>query len=162
MRMGLLRSIRNLGLKSILSSALTLEQEIYELYSSLKEGLSGVEIPRSLVRILDEELGHQNLIRDMIHDRIGEQDLEKIIEGKQLHIHDPLAIQALPEDRFGGLRSRLETILGKEKEIYNLFAALHRKSKIPFARRAFGFLEEQERVHVRVLEMLLGRSPGRA
>ena len=155
--MGLLRSIRKLGLKSILSSALTLEHEIYSLYSSLKEELAGIEIPRSLVRILDEELGHQHLIRDMIDERVGEQDLERIIE-EDLHVHDPQAIQALPEDRFGQIRSRLQTILAKEREIYNLFAALHRKSKIPFARRAFGFLEEQEHVHVQVLERLLGRS----
>ena len=155
--MGLLRSIRKLGLKSILSSALTLEKEIYSLYSSLKAELAGVEIPDSLVRILDEELGHQSLIRDMIDERIDEQDLEKIIEGEDLHIHDPQAIQALPEDRFSQLRGRLETVLEKEREIYNLFAALHRKSKIPFARRAFGFLEEQEHVHVQVLERLLGR-----
>jgi hypothetical protein len=79
--------------------------------------------------------------------------------GKEdLHIHDPQAIQALPEDRFSQLRSRLETVLEKEREIYNLFAALHRKTKIPFARRVFGFLEEQEHVHVQVLERLLGRS----
>ena len=156
--MGLLRSIRKLGLKSILSSALTLEKEIYSLYSSLKAELTGIEIHHSLVRILDEELGHQSLIRDMIDERIDEQDLEKIIEGEDLHIHDPQAIQALPEDRFGQVRSRLETIFEKEREIYNLFAALHHKSKIPFARRAFGFLEEQEHVHVQVLERLLGRS----
>jgi rubrerythrin len=156
MRTGLLRSIRKLGLKSILSSALTLEQEIYSLYSSLKAELAGAEIPHSLVRILDEELGHQNLIRDMINDRIGEQDLEKMIK-EDLHIHDPRVIQALPEDRFGQVRSRLETILEKERGIYNLFAGLHHKSKIPFARRAFGFLEEQEHVHVQVLERLLGR-----
>ena len=156
--MGLLQSIRKLGLKSILSSTLTLEKEIYSLYSSLKAELAGIEIPHSLVRILDEELGHQSLIRDMIDDRIGERDLEKIIGGEDLHIHDPQAIQSLPEDSFGQVRSRLETILEKEREIYNLFAALHRKSKIPFARRAFGFLEEQEHVHVQVLERLLGRT----
>ena len=64
--MSLLHSIRKLGLKSILTSALILEKEIYNLYSSLKAELDGIEIPHDLVRILDEELGHQNLIRDMI------------------------------------------------------------------------------------------------
>jgi len=156
--MDLLRSIRKIGLKSILSSALTLEKEIYNLYSSLKAELAGVEIPDSLVRILDEELGHQSLIQDMIDDRIGEQELARIMGKEDLHIHDPQAIQALPEDRFSQLRRRLETVLEKEREIYNLFAALHRKTKIPFARRVFGFLEEQEHVHVQVLERLLGRS----
>jgi rubrerythrin len=156
--MGLIESIRKLGLKSILSSALTLEQQIYSLYSSLKTELAGIDIPRSLVRILDEELGHQRLIRDMIDNRISDRELEQIIEGKELHIHNPQAIQALPADRYGSIRRRLEIILEKEREIYNLFAALHRKSKIPFARRTFGFLADQERTHLKVLERLLGRS----
>ena len=156
--MDLLQSIRAIGLKSILSSALTLEEEIYSLYSFLKTDLTGMEIPHSLIRILDEELGHQSLIRDMIAGRIGGEELKNVIEGKYLHIHDPQAIQALPEDQYALIRGRLETILEKERETYNLFAALHRKTKIPFARRAFGFLEEQEHVHVRVLERLLGRS----
>ena len=158
--MNLLRSIRVLGLKSILSSALTLEKEIYDLYSSLTAELTGIETPHSLVRILDEELGHKSLIRDMIDGRISDRELEKTIKGENLHIHHPEAIEALPEERYGRLRSRLEMILEKEREIYALFAALHRKSKIPFARRTFGFLEEQEHVHVQVLERLLGRSGG--
>jgi rubrerythrin len=156
--MGLLQSIRKLGLKSILSSALTLEEEIYSLYSALKSELAGVQVPYSLVRILDEELGHQNLIRDMIDGRISDQGLKQIIKGKDLHIHDLRTIEELPPDRYRLIRSRLETILAKEREIYNLFAGLHRKSKIPFAHRAFGFLEEQERTHIEVLERLLGRS----
>jgi len=154
--MGLLQSIRILGLKSILSSALTLEEEIYNLYSSLKAELAGIEIPQSLVRILDEELGHQSLIRDMINNRISGQELDQIIGGKDLHIHDPQAIQALPAEEYVSIRRRLENILKKEREIYTLFSALHRKSKIPFARRAFGFLKEQERTHLQVLERLLG------
>jgi rubrerythrin len=158
--MGLLKSLRKLGLKSILSSALTLEEEIYSLYSSLKAEFVGIEVPRSLVRIVDEELGHQNLIRDMIDNRISDPELEQIIEGKDLHIHDPQAIQALPADRYGSIRLGLETILAKEREIYSLFSALHSKSKIPFARRAFGFLENQEHTHLQVLERLLGRSEG--
>jgi hypothetical protein len=94
----------------------------------------------------------------MIDNRISDRELEQIIEGIELHIHNPQAIQALPADRYGSIRRRLETILEKEREIYNLFAALHRKSKIPFARRAFGFLADQERTHLKVLERLLGRS----
>jgi rubrerythrin len=156
--MGLLQSMRKLGLRSILSSALTLEEEIYSLYSSLKAELIGTKVPQSLARILDEELGHQRLIRDMIDGGIGDPELEQIIAGKELHIHDPQAVQALAADRYGPVRRRLENILDKEREIYDLFAALHRKSKVPFARRAFGFLEDQERIHVMVLERLLGRS----
>jgi rubrerythrin len=154
--MDLLRSIRKLGLKSILSSALTLEEEIYNLYASLKAELTGVEVPPTLVRILDEELGHQNLIRDMIDNRLSDPELEQVIEGKSPPIHDPGAIQALPTEGYGTIRRRLEGILAKEREIYSLFAALHHKSKIPFARRAFGFLEAQEQTHVLVLEKLLG------
>jgi rubrerythrin len=154
--MGLLHSIQTLGLKSILSSALTLEEEIYDLYSSLKTELAGTAIPPDLAAIVDEELGHKSLIQDMIHGRIDDQELEKIVEGVDLHIHNPQTTRELPADEYDQARRRLEKILGKEREIYDLFASLHRKSKIPFARRAFGFLEEQEHVHVQVLERLLG------
>jgi rubrerythrin len=154
--MGLLRSIRRLGLKSILSSALTLEEEIFDLYNALKTELSGFDIPRDLAAIVDEELGHQGLLRDMIDGRIGEREVKRIIEGKGVHVHDPDKLQALPAEGYDPIRRRLEAILEKEREIYELFAALHRKSKLPFARRAFGFLESQEHVHVRVLERLLG------
>jgi rubrerythrin len=157
--MGLLQSIRKLGLRSILSSALTLEGEIYDLYSALKQGTAGIEVPRDLAVIVDEELGHRNLIRDMIADRISDQELKQIIDGKDLHIHNPQAVGELPADEYGQVRLHLEKILEKEREILGLFSALHRKSKIPFARRAFGFLEDQERIHVQVLERLLGR-PG--
>jgi rubrerythrin len=160
MRMGLCQSLRKLGLKSILSSALTLEEEIYSLYSALKEALVGSEVPESLVRILDEELGHQKLIRDMIDDRISDLELGRVIGEKEPHLHDPRTIQPLATDRYGPIRDRLEAILEKERNIHELFSALHRKSKIPFARRAFGFLEAQERTHLRVLERLLGRSAG--
>jgi rubrerythrin len=154
--MGLVHSIRKLGLKSILSSALTLEEEIYDLYSSLKAELAGTAIPPDLSAIVDEELGHKSLIRDMIHDRIDDQELERIVEGEDLHIHNPQATGELPPGEYDAVRRRLENILEKERGIYNLFSSLHRKSKIPFARRAFGFLEEQERVHVQVLERFLG------
>ena len=128
--MGLVQSIRKLGLKAILSSALTLEEDIYNLYSALKTELGEFEIPQSLVRVLDEELGHQSLIRNMINDRIRGQELENVITGKDLHIHDPQAIEALSVDSYGPICKRLEAILEKEKEIYGLFVALRRKSKI--------------------------------
>jgi len=158
--MGLFHSIGRLGLRSILSSALTLEREIFDLYTELTQELTETEIPLSLAHILDEELGHQSLLRDMIDGRIGERQMEQIIRGKDLHIHDPGSIEALPVDRHRMLRDRLEAILAKEREIHALFADLKRKSRLPFARRAFGFLEQQERIHVQVLERLLGKSEG--
>jgi rubrerythrin len=155
--MSILRALRTLGLKSILSAALALEREIFDLYSSLKTGPAGGEIPPSLARILDEEAGHQHLIRDVIDGRIEELELEATIAARDLDVHRPGEIEALSADRYGPLLERLETILEKEKEIHSLFAGLHRKAKIPFVRRAFRFLEEQERIHIRVLERLLGR-----
>ena len=155
--MGLVRSLRKLGLKSILSSALNLEEEIYNLYSSLKAQLTGLEIPPTLVHIIDEELGHQNLIRDVCEGRIGEQEMDKLLGGAGPHIHEPEATEALSPDRYGPILQRLEAILEREMDIYRLFASLHRKAKLPFARRAFRFLEDQEHTHVLVLEKLLGR-----
>jgi rubrerythrin len=56
-----------------------------------------------------------------------------------------------------GLKSILGSALTLEEEIYDLFAGLYRKSKIPFVRRAFRFLKEQEQTHVLLLERLLGK-----
>ena len=159
--MRLVRCLRTLGSKSILSSALTLEEEIYSLYSALKTELSGSQLPPSLVRILDEELGHQQLIRDLSQGRIDEKEAAQMLEGGELHIHDPDAIEELDRKRYGPILQRLQLILEKEVEIYRLFAGLRRKAKIPFVRRAFRFLEEQERTHVRILERLLGRENSR-
>ena len=155
--MGFVKTLRKLGLKSILSSALNLEEEIYNLYSSLKAQLADLEIPPSLVHIMDEELGHQHLIRDLCEGRIGDQEMVSILGGGDPHIHQPDAIEALPADRYGPILQRLEVILKREQDIYRLFASLRRKAKLPFARRAFRFLEEQEHTHVLVLNRLLGR-----
>ncbi|MEE9307959.1 MAG: ferritin family protein [Spirochaetia bacterium] len=155
--MGVLRFFRRLGLKSILSSALTLEQDIYNLYASLKEELDELEVPPSIVRIVDEEAGHQSLIRDMIANRMSNEEMERILEGGNLHIHDPQALEPLSKSRYGPVLRRLEIILEREREIYDLFTGLHRKSKIPFIRRAFRFLKEQEQTHVLLLERLLNK-----
>ncbi|MBN2554228.1 MAG: hypothetical protein JXB06_15730 [Spirochaetales bacterium] len=159
--MRLIRRLRTLGFRSILSSALTLEEEIYGLYSALNSELAGRQLHPSLVRILEEEIDHQQLIRDLIQGHIGEQEMDDILEGRDLHLHDPEAIEPLPAERCAPILERLEEILEKEVEIYLLFAGLHHKAKIPFARGAFRFLEEQERTHVRILERLLGRENSR-
>ena len=155
--MGVLRFFRRLGLKSILGSALTLEEEIYNLYASLKEELAELEVPPSIVHIVDEEAGHQSLIRDMITNRIGEEEMERILEGNNLHIHDSQSLEPLSKDRYGPVLQRLQIILDREREICDLFTSLYRKSKIPFVRRAFRFLKEQEQTHVLLLERLLGK-----
>jgi rubrerythrin len=155
--MGVLRFFRRLGLKSILGSALALEEEIYNLFASLKEELAGLEVPPSIVQIVDEEVGHQSLIRDMIANRISDKELERILEGNNLHIHDPEALDPLSKKRYGPVLQRLQIILDREREICDLFTGLYRKSKIPFVRRAFRFLKEQEQTHVLLLERLLGK-----
>jgi rubrerythrin len=156
--MGLFRSLRTLGLKSILSSALTLEEEIYDLYRALKTELAGLKVPPSLVRILDEELGHQRLLRDLISGGFSAEEMEEVVQAKDLSIHDPAMVEALQPERYQAIRERLEDILKKEQEAYRLFSGLRGKARIPFVRRTFRFLEEQERIHLRILQRLLGRS----
>jgi rubrerythrin len=158
MSKSVLRFFRTLGLKSILRSALTLEQEVYNLYTSLKEELADLEVPPSIVRIVDEEVGHQSLIRDMIAGHIGEEEMERVLEGDDLHIHDPQAIEPLSKKRYGPVLQPLQIILDRERGVYDLFAGLYRKSRIPSVRRAFRFLKEQEQTHVLLLERLLGKS----
>lgn len=93
----------------------------------------------------------------MIANRIGEEEMERILEGGNLHIHDPQALEPLSKSRYGPVLRRLEIILEREREIYDLFTGLYRKSKIPFIRRAFRFLKEQEQTHVLLLERLLNK-----
>ncbi len=156
--MRLIRFFRRLGLKSVLRSALVMEEEIYNLYAGLKEELAGLEIPPSIARIIDEEVGHQRLLRDMIGKGLQPAQLDGILEGKPLHIHHPEEIKPLPARRYAPVLGRIENILHREEEVHNLFANLYRKAKIPFARRAFGFLQEQEQTHVLLLKRLLGKS----
>ncbi len=154
--MGPLGCFRTLALRSILKSALTLEEEIHDLYSLLQAELVDVEMPESIKKIVLEEKEHQKLIRHMIVNRVSDEEMEKMLKGKILHVHHPEEIRPLSKQRYGSARTRIETVLKKEKEIHDLFAGLRKKSKIPFAKRAFRFLEEQEKTHVMLLERLLG------
>jgi rubrerythrin len=84
--------------------------------------------------------------------------MERILEGNNLQIHNPQALEPLSKKRYGPVLQRLQIILDREREIYDLFAGLYRKSRIPSVRRAFRFLKEQEQTHVLLLERLLGKS----
>jgi rubrerythrin len=153
---GPLGYFRTLALRSILKSALTLEEEIHDMYSLLQAELVAVEIPESIKKIVLEEKEHQKLIRHMLVNRIPDEEMERFLKEKIKHIHHPEEIRPLSKQRYGSAWARIETVLKKEKEIHDLFASFRKKSKIPFAKRAFRFLEEQERTHVLLLERLLG------
>lgn len=156
--MGLLRFLRTAALKSILASALTLEEEIYSLYDALKAECAAGKVPESILHIIDEEVGHQQLIRDMIAGKISATELEALLDGRELHIHHLQSLTPLSPQRHRRLVEHLTPILEREREVYNLFAGLYAKSKIPLARKAFRFLRDQEQMHVALLERLLRRS----
>ncbi len=94
----------------------------------------------------------------MIGKGMPPEQLDSILEGKTLHIHHPEAVKPLSSRRYAPVLERIETILHREEEVYNLFVNLYRKTKIPFARRAFGFLKDQEQTHVLLLKRLLGKT----
>jgi len=152
--MGLFGFLGRLGLKSILRSALTLEEEIYGLFESLERELKGLEVPADILSITEEERRHQRLIRRMIDEELPEEKIEEILSGKTIHRIEE--VKPLPGDRYAPVLERLRQIKRREEEVLLFFRSLYQKSKLPFVKRAFRFLTEQEQVHVNLLDRLLG------
>lgn len=151
-----LKPLRLLILKTVLRSALQLEENIYGLFAALPGELAGLELPVSLRHIIAEEQTHQQLLRDMIAGRLPEARMAQLVSGPGPRLHDPGALRALP-GTYRPLIERLEPILEQEERICHFFASLERKTRLRVARQAFGFLAAQERVHVRMLRRLLGK-----
>jgi len=157
--MGFLRALRRLALRSILRAALDLEEEIYGLFAALPAELDGRELPDHLRRIIAEEADHRTLLVQMIEGRLSEEEIELLLEGRALHVHDPDAIEPLTAGPQAGLVAPLRRILEQEQKIYRFFDSLWHHSSLPYVRKAFRFLAEQEQTHVQLLRRLLGQ-PG--
>jgi rubrerythrin len=137
----------------ILRNALALEKEIYGHFLALPEELAGLELPPSLQAIVEEEREHRRLLEDLIAGRLSEEELEKAL--KERRVHSEEEVRPL-DSRYEPIREKLVHIAEHERAIYQFFHSLCEKSKLPFAKRAFRLLAEQEQVHVRLLERLLG------
>ena len=157
--MGFLHSLRRLALKSILRAALNLEEEIYGLLEALPAELDGLELPVSLRRIIAEEKEHRRLLEALIAGRLPEEEIERLLAGQGPHVHDPQALEPLAAGPHKGLVQPLRRILVQEEKVYRFFDSLRGKSRLPFVRKAFRFLAEQEQTHVLMLRRLLGE-PG--
>ncbi len=152
--MGLFDSLRRAGLRLILRNALSLEEEIYGHFLDLPGELAGQELPPSLQAIVQEEREHRRLLEELAAGRLEEKELEKVLAEQRLHrLEEVRPLEARHEP----IREKLEHIAGHERAIYEFFRSLQDKSKLPFAKRAFRLLAEQEQVHVQLLERLLGR-----
>jgi rubrerythrin len=145
-------ALRRAGLRLILRNALALEQEIYGHFLDLPEELAGLELPPSLQAIVQEEREHRRLLEELIAGRLSEEELEQALTERRVH-----HVQEVPplELRYEPIRQKLVHIAEHERDIYRFFRSLYEKSKLPFAKRAFRLLTEQEEVHVRLLEQLL-------
>lgn len=154
--MKILRRLGRLALRSILRSALDLEEEIYGLFEALPAELMGLELPECVRRIMAEEREHQKLLRDMIGGHLPDEEIEHLVAGVGLQVHDLQAVTPVPAGHYPDLVERLRRILRQEEEIWRFFSSLREKSRLPFARRAFRFLSEQEEIHVLMLRRLLG------
>ena len=151
--MSLFDSLRRAGLRLILRNALALEKEIYGHFLALPEELAGLELPPSLQAIVEEEREHRRLLEELIAGRLAEEELEKALKERRVHREE----EVRPLDsRYEPIREKLGHIAEHERAIYQFFHSLHEKSKLPFAKRAFRLLAEQEQVHVQLLERLLG------
>jgi rubrerythrin len=151
--MGLFDSLRRAGLRLILKNALAVEEEIYGHFLALPEELAGLELPPSLQAIVQEEREHRRLLEELIAGRLAQEELEKALAERPVHRLEE--VRPLPA-RYEPLREKLSHIAEHERAIYQFFRSLYEKSKLHFAKRAFRLLAEQERVHVQLLERLLG------
>ena len=146
--------LRRAVLRLILSNALRLEEEIYAHFLDLPEELAGRDLPPALQAIVEEEREHRRLLKLMIEGRLEEGQLEQALEPR--HVHHLEQVRPL-EARYAPIMEELRHIAGHERAIYEFFRSLYEKSKIPFVKRAFHFLAQQEEVHVLLLERLLGQ-----
>ena len=151
--MGIIDFFRRIALRLILRNALALEEEIYGHFLDLPEELAGLELPAPLQAIVEEEREHRRLLTRMIEGRLDHGEIEKALEAR--HIHDLDKVRPL-EARYAPIREKLRHIYGHERAVYEFFRSLYNKSSLPFVKRAFQFLTQQEEMHVRLLERLLG------
>jgi rubrerythrin len=151
--MGIVDFFRRIALRLILRNALALEEEIYSHFLDLPEELSGLELPPTLQEIVEEEREHRRLLSQMIKGRLDRGEIEKALEAK--HIHNLEQVRPL-EARYAPIVEKLRHIAAHERAVYEFFRSLYQKSSIPFVKRAFLFLTQQEEMHVRLLERLLG------
>ena len=154
--MGLLRRLRHLAQRSILKAALNLEQEIFGLFEALPAELDGLPLPDSLRLIIVEEAEHRRLLEQMIDDRLSEEEIRLLLDGRDLHLHDPQGLQPLAAGPQAVLVEPLRRILAQEEKICRFFGSLWHHSSLPFVRKVFRFLAEQEQTHVTMLRRLLG------
>ncbi len=151
--MGFLDFFRRIALRLILRNAQALEEEVYAHFLDLPEELAGLELPAPLQLIVEEEREHRRLLSKMIEGRLDHGEIEKALEAR--HVHDLDKVRPL-EARYAPLREKLRHIYEHERAVYEFFRSLYEKSSLPFVKRAFLFLAQQEEMHVRLLERLLG------
>jgi rubrerythrin len=150
--MGAFGWLRRVVQRLILRNALALEEQIAGHFEDLPEELAGLELPPALAAMVAEEREHRRLLRELIAGRLPEQELEKALVPRRVHaVHEvrPLGPAYAP------LLDKLRHIAEHERSIYEFFRSLRDKSKLPVVKRTFGFLTEQEEVHLRLLERLL-------
>jgi rubrerythrin len=151
--MGIVDFFRRTALRLILRNALALEEEIYAHFLDLPEELAGLELPVALQPIVEEEREHRRLLTQMVAGRLENGQLEQALESRRVHhLEEVKPLEA----RYAPIMEKLRHIAGHERAVYEFFRSLYEKSKIPFVKRAFLFLTEQEETHVRLLEKLLG------
>ena len=151
--MGIVELFRRIALRLILRNALAMEEEIYAHFLDLPEELAGMELPAPLQAIVEEEREHRRLLSRMIEGRLDSGEIEKALAVR--HVHDLEQVGPL-EARYTPILEKLRHIAGHERAVYEFFRSLYEKSSIPFVKRAFLFLTQQEEMHVRLLERFLG------
>jgi rubrerythrin len=148
------RFFRHLGQRAVLRSALNLEEEIHGLYESLKSELDGERMPEELLRVLSEEQEHKRLLLNILEGRIPEEEAQLVLSKGRFH--DLERVEPLDARVTRSVWQKLLQIREREAEIRLFFRSICAKTKLPSARKVLCFLADQEDVHVRLLDRLLG------
>jgi rubrerythrin len=146
--------IRGWLTRRVLSSAFTFEADMFRAYQGVLRKLEGSSLGWKLKELQGEEKMHWDLLNRIAGGQISEQELEQIMEQARFHRIEEIA--PLPPQELAVHGGKLAVIEKVEEESFIFNSKLQRMSKIPAVKRAFQFMAEQEREHLRILRRLRG------
>ena len=151
----MLRWLRGLVLRRIVKSALALENDARNFYSSLQRSLGETNAKMGIEHLIHEEDLHKRVVTDLADGRLSLDGIEEMLSQHRFHDFD--AILALDERHLAASGDELEMALENEKSTYTFYTNLSKISRLPVIRRAFEMLADMEREHIQILVRLLGR-----
>ena len=113
------------------------------------------------IMVIDDQRSHLRLMKEMLEScglsavTVDSAEEAELILAKG-RFHEPETAEPLDRQRYLSLWTKLLQIREREAEIHLFFQSLCGKTKLPSARRVLCFLADQEDVHLRLLDRLIG------